>query len=194
MLLLILAVLGYLVGAVPVGVLVARAVGAEDPRGAGSGNVGATNVTRVAGRRAGLVTLAGDAGKGALPVLLAAGCGLGPSGQALVGVAAVVGHVFPVTLGWSGGKGVATGGAVFLVLAPVATLAAVLVYAAAFAATRTSSVGSLAGAATLLVGLTVGGAALPVLLAALAVVALVVVRHRDNIRRLRSRQELGVLP
>ncbi len=194
MIVLILVALGYLAGALPTGLLVARLLEAPDPRGVGSGNIGATNLARVAGWRAGLVTLAGDGAKGALPVLLAAGLGVGVAGQAAVGAAAVVGHCWPVTLGFSGGKGVATAAGAFVVLSPLAVGLALLAYLAGLAATRTSSVGSLLACAVLVSGLLLSSAPLPVTVAGAGVVILIVVRHRDNVRRLLERREIKVRP
>jgi glycerol-3-phosphate acyltransferase PlsY len=194
MLLAIVLLLAYLAGSVPTGVLVTRAFGGGDPRAACSGNIGATNVLRTAGTRAGALTLAGDMAKGALPALLAISLDLGPSGAGAVVVAAVIGHVLPVTLGFRGGKGVATACGGFLVVAPAAALFALGIYAVALALTRTSSVGSLAASLALLPALWGLGAEPGVLLAATAAVLLILGRHRDNIRRLIQRRELRVHP
>ena len=146
-----LAAAGYLLGSIPFGLLVARAARGVDVRAAGSGNIGATNVARVAGVGPGLLVLFLDAAKGALAVLLARA--LLPGAllvQALVGLLAVVGHVAPVWLGFRGGKGVATALGVLGVLVPAAAVAGVLAYALVFLYSRISSLGSLvAGPAAL---------------------------------------------
>ena len=141
-LVLALMVLAYLVGSIPSGLLVARALGGPDPRGQGSGNLGTANVYRLLGRKAGAFTLTGDAAKGALPVALAqlALTSLGPwqeAGVALVAAAAVAGHVFPLYLGFRGGKAVATTFGVVAVLAPWAALNLAAVYILALYQTRT---------------------------------------------------------
>src|SRR5512142_901495 len=105
---------GYLAGSIPFAVLVSRAMGLPDPRSYGSGNIGATNVLRSGSRRAALLTLAGDAAKGWVAVLVAAALGLAAELLALVGFAAFLGHVFPVWLRFRGGKGVATAAGVLI--------------------------------------------------------------------------------
>jgi acyl phosphate:glycerol-3-phosphate acyltransferase len=175
----------YLIGSIPFSFLVARAFGVHDVRQVGSGNVGATNVLRSAGKTAGALALLLDLGKGAAASALAGR--LAPGAAALpaaAAVAAVVGHMYPVWLRFQGGKGVATGLGAFAPLAPKATLGALLVFAFATMATRFVSLGSVAG------GLALAGFALvlrgpdPVALAAVFTAALVVFRHRSNLRRI----------
>jgi glycerol-3-phosphate acyltransferase PlsY len=175
----------YLLGAVPFGLLVTRAVTGKDIRALGSGNIGATNVLRAAGRAAAAAVLFLDAAKGFVPVFVArrvAGEGDGwvPAACAL---AAVLGHVFPVYLRFRGGKGVATGLGVAAALAPWAALAGAAAYALLFALTRISSAGSLAGAAAAAAAAWITA---PRLYAAIftALLALIVFRHRGNIARL----------
>ncbi len=184
------AAIGYLLGSVPFGLLVARAVGGVDVRTAGSGNIGATNVARVVGLGPGLLVLLLDAGKGALAVLLARV--LLPSApfvQALAGLAAVAGHVTSPWLGFRGGKGVATALGVLAVLVPWAALAGVLAYALGFGVTRLSSLGSLvAGPAALAVAALRPGTRLAVGVTA-ALYATILFTHRGNIRRLVQRVE-----
>lgn len=174
----------YLVGAIPFGLLLARAAGV-DVREAGSGNIGATNVARTAGRALGLLTLLLDALKGAAPVLVA-GLVLGAPAwvQVVAGLVAVLGHVFPVYLKFAGGKGVATGLGVFLALSPVSAGVAVGVFALLFAATRMVSLGSLVGALALVAAAVWLDGRPEVIAAAGAVTVLVFVRHAGNIRRL----------
>jgi acyl phosphate:glycerol-3-phosphate acyltransferase len=172
----------YLLGTFPSAALAARRRGV-DPTRSGSGNPGATNVLRTAGRRAGVATLAGDVAKGAV----AAGVGWVVGGHGLgaaCGVAAVVGHVLPATRRFRGGKGVATGAGMALVLYPAALGLAVLGFAVTTGASRTVSLGSIVAAVLLPVGAALVGAPGREI-AALAVCAtLVVARHRANIVRL----------
>jgi glycerol-3-phosphate acyltransferase PlsY len=177
--------LGYLLGGIPSGVLLARFAGV-DPRRHGSGNIGATNVARAAGRWLGLLTLVADVLKGALAVGVATAVVPGPWPAALAGVAAVVGHCWPVALRFRGGKGVATGLGVLLVLAPVAALVGVGVFVVVLRAARWVSVASLAGTVAVPAAAATAGASLPVLAAAAAVTVCVVVRHRENLARLRD--------
>jgi glycerol-3-phosphate acyltransferase PlsY len=175
----------YLIGSLPFSFLVARAFGVHDVRRVGSGNVGATNVLRNAGKMAGALALLLDLGKGAaasaLAGRLAPGDGSLPAAAAF---AAVVGHMYPVWLRFEGGKGVATGLGAFAPLAPKAALGALIAFGGVAAATRYVSLGSVAGAlamAGLVLGLRGGE---PVALAAAATAALVVFRHRSNLRRI----------
>jgi glycerol-3-phosphate acyltransferase PlsY len=185
-----LILLGYLCGSVPFGVLVAWRLRGVDVRKGGSGNIGATNVARLAGRSLGLVVLLLDALKGVLPVLLARALLPGePAAHAWVGLAAVLGHVFPVWLRLRGGKGVATTLGVALVLAPLAALAGAAVYVTLLLAFRLSSLGSLLGGLTA-VGVTWATAhSREAALLVSALFALVLWTHRGNIRRLVSRSE-----
>jgi len=175
----------YLIGSIPFSFLVARAFGVQDVRRVGSGNVGATNVLRNAGKVAGALALLLDLGKGAaasaLAGRLAPGDGVLPAAAAL---AAVVGHLYPVWLRFEGGKGVATGLGAFAPLAPKAALGALVAFGLVAAATRFVSLGSLAGALAMMgLALALRGPD-PVALAAAATAALVVFRHRSNLRRI----------
>ena len=177
--------IAYLIGSLPFSFLVARAFGVRDVRRVGSGNVGATNVLRSAGKAAGLLALLLDAGKGAAASLAAAR--LAPADAtlpALAALVAVVGHMYPVWLRFEGGKGVATGLGAFAPLAPWAALGAVAVFAATAAATRYVSLGSVAGALTLAVLAPVLGGRGAVAAAAALTAGLVVFRHRSNLRRI----------
>jgi glycerol-3-phosphate acyltransferase PlsY len=185
MLTLAVLALAYLAGSLPFSFLVARAFGVKDVRRVGSGNVGATNVLRSAGRAAGLLAFLLDAGKGAAASLAAAR--LAPSDAALpawAALAAVVGHMYPVWLRFQGGKGVATGLGAFAPLAPRAALAAVVAFAAVAWVTRYVSLGSVAGAlALVLLAWLLGGPA-PVVGSALVAAGLIVLRHRSNLKRI----------
>ena len=184
-----LVLLGYLSGSVPFGVLLTRWFRGEDVRSAGSGNIGATNVARVAGKGLGIAVLLLDAVKGALPVLLSIQLSSSPAVHAATGLAAFLGHVFPVWLKFRGGKGVATALGVLSVLEPWAALTGFVVYAVLFAILRVSSIGSLAGGVCALVAAFLSSR--PSEYTALTVVlfALMVFTHRANIRRLLKRAE-----
>jgi glycerol-3-phosphate acyltransferase PlsY len=175
----------YLIGAIPTGVLLTRLAGIGDVRQAGSGNIGATNVYRVAGRRLGILTLVGDGLKGALPVLLAASALHLPEGRtALVAAAAFLGHCYPVYLGFKGGKGVATALGIYLVLSPLAVLGALLTFIAVLWKWRYVSLASICAAvATPFLVLAAEGS-LALVLATLFISAMVVLRHHGNIERL----------
>lgn len=188
-------VLAYLLGSIPFGYLIVRLKGGGDVRETGSGGTGATNVTRRAGRGAGLLTLALDALKGAAAVVVARYFlteDFSVSWWVVVAaLAAVLGHVFPVWLRFRGGKGVATGLGVFLSLAPLAVLCALPVFVLVVWATRYVSLGSVVSAALLpaFVWLTgprggAGGDLRPLLAAAVAGGALIIFMHRANLGRL----------
>ncbi len=178
----------YLCGSIPFGLLIARWKTGKDVRTVGSGNIGATNVARAAGRGAAVATLVLDAVKGLVPVLLAAGASAAPWLAAACAVAAVAGHCFPIWLRLRGGKGVATGLGVALALAPWGALAGAVVWLVLYKLLRISSLGSLAAVATvvLVAGFT---ADRPAALGLSAVALLVIVRHAGNIQRLLARQE-----
>ncbi|MBC8209072.1 MAG: glycerol-3-phosphate 1-O-acyltransferase PlsY [Desulfobulbaceae bacterium] len=183
----------YLLGGVPFGLLLGRAVGV-DVRNSGSGNIGATNVNRLLGRRLGLLTLGCDVLKGYLPVL-AAFLWLPESSSreffvALCGLAAVVGHMFPVYLRFQGGKGVATAVGVFLFFAPLAVLISLFIFAASVGLSGFVSVGSLLASGLIPLWICLVAEPSPaMLLLALAVVALIWFQHRANIVRLLRGEE-----
>jgi acyl phosphate:glycerol-3-phosphate acyltransferase len=184
---LLLAALGYFLGSIPTGLLVAWALGTPDPRRQGSGNLGAANVYRQLGRLGGALTLLGDVAKGALPVALALSwLTPGPwqeAGVAVVGAAAVVGHVLPVYLGFKGGKAVATTFGVVAVLAPWAALNLVVVYLLALSQTRIFSVSALICAWLLPVAVGLFADSKAYLLLAGALSGLILICHRDNLER-----------
>lgn len=178
-------VAAYLLGSVPFSFLVARAFGVKDVRRVGSGNVGATNVLRNAGKAAGVLAFLLDAGKGATAALVASRLDPhDPVLPALAALGAVVGHMYPAWLRFQGGKGVATGLGAFAPLVPWAALGAVLVFGGVAAATRYVSLGSVAGALALAALALASAGAGPVALAATFTAALVVFRHRSNLRRI----------
>jgi glycerol-3-phosphate acyltransferase PlsY len=179
----------YLLGSIPFSYLVARRWGIRDVRQVGSGNVGASNVMRAAGVLPGLLALLLDALKGGAAAMLAQRLDLGnwlPAGAASL---AVVGHLFPVWIGFRGGKGVATGAGAFLPLAPLAAGAGLLSFGLALVATRYVSVSSLAGTATLAAATFALGSPAPVCAAAVVVASLIFWRHRGNLERLRAGSE-----
>ncbi len=193
----LLVAVGYLSGSVPYGYVLTRLVAGVDVRQVGSGNIGATNAARAGGKGLGLVVLALDVLKAVVPVLVARRLMAGAARPELwvtgVAVAAFAGHLFPVWLRFRGGKGVATGLGIFLVLAPWAALAGLAAFIALYAVTRISSLGSLAGTAVCCVGTFAGhGPRSPVSWAGLVISLLVVWRHRENIRRLVRGEEKGM--
>jgi glycerol-3-phosphate acyltransferase PlsY len=179
----ILIVFGYLLGSVPTGFILGSMAGV-DVRKAGSGNVGATNVARVAGKRQGILTLIGDTAKGVVPVILALQMGANLTTTVMAGAAAFVGHLYPVFLKFRGGKGVATALGVFVALAPVAALVLILMFIAIALSSRIVSVGSIATAmaAPLILWLF----SYPPIVVGMAVfiAAAITLRHRSNIQRL----------
>ena len=185
-----LLILIYLVAAIPTGVVLPRLMGLDDVRDKGSGNIGATNVYRVAGKLPGLLTLAGDILKGFLP-LLATRLWLDPTPLqlGLAGVVAIVAHCYPVYLRFRGGKGVATGLGIFLVIDPLAVLGGGVVFLLAVAITRYISLGSVLAAMTIPLLTMLTGRPLALVLCTCAIGAMVVWRHRDNLQRLMAGTE-----
>lgn len=177
--------LGYLAGSIPFGVIATRLFTKKDVRDHGSGNIGATNVARVAGKKVGALVLVLDALKGALPVVVTMRYFPdAPLSHVAVGYAAFLGHVFPVWLRGKGGKGVATALGVLVVLVPQAALVGAVTWGAIVVVTKVSSVGSLAGG--LLAIVTAFFLGRPIEYPALGVVLLVsmVWTHRANISRM----------
>lgn len=183
----LLALLAYLLGSLSFAVLLGRWLGRGDPRLHGSGNPGATNMLRLAGPRIAALTLLGDLAKGLLPVLLARQSGLDGTQQAWIGLAAVLGHLYPLYFRFRGGKGVATTAGVLLALHWPAALLALSVWLLVFALTRISSLAALAAAPLSLPLL--AWQRPETLTAMLLLVALVVWRHRRNLRDLRQGRE-----
>ena len=185
-----LVLLGYLSGSIPFGLLLVRAARGVDVREQGSGNIGATNVARVAGKGLGALVLVLDALKGALPVLLARAVDGTEQVPALVGLAAFAGHVAPPWLGFRGGKGVATALGVLAVLAPRAALAGALTWVLVLALSRISSVGSLlAGIVAVAVAWLVPGTSAVAAALTSVLFGAMLWTHRGNIGRLLPRGE-----
>jgi acyl phosphate:glycerol-3-phosphate acyltransferase len=180
----------YLLGSIPFGLLLGKLFGAADVRKAGSGNIGATNVARVAGPFAGFLTLLLDATKGALAVLLAARLTNDSSlWMMIAGLCALVGHCFPIWLGFHGGKGVATAGGVFLALCPPAFLGSIMLFVLVVVYWRYVSLGSMSAAAAmpLLIYFFWAPHHAPpyaVTFGSLAAALLIVYKHDANIQRL----------
>ncbi len=172
----------------PVGMLVGRVRG-FDPRKVGSGNVGMTNVARAGGRSAAAITFSGDLLKGLIPVLIAKTAGLGPGALACVGFAAVAGSAASIFMGFSGGRGVSTSFGVWLGLAPAAAGIALAVFVAIVAIGRIVSLGSISAAIALAPAVAATGSPRPYIMLAIAVSAVVLMRHRENIRRLIAGEE-----
>jgi len=180
---LLLLLIAYVLGSIPTGVLLSRAVGI-DPRRAGSRNIGATNVARTAGRRLGALTLLGDALKGALPVWIAHLVAPASWLPAAVAVSAIAGHLWSCFLRFRGGKGVATALGVFTILAPNALVLALVAFAVTVAAFRIVSLASMVAAAVLPLGTMMLAANRSVTIAALLIAVAIIAKHRDNIARL----------
>ncbi len=189
-----LTLLAYLLGSIPFGLVVSRGLGGPDPRGLGSGNLGTANIYRLLGLKAAALTFLGDVLKGALPVLLA-GFWLAPLGAwresavAMVGGAAVLGHVFSIYLKLRGGKGVATTFGVVAVLAPGAAFNLVLVYIMALAWTRIFSLSALICAWLLPLAMGLFSDSKAYLLLAGVLSGLILVCHRENLERLVKGEE-----
>ena len=181
----LLALLGYAIGAIPFSFLVARLFGVSDVRKVGSGNVGATNVMRSAGKVPGVIALVLDGLKGAGTVWIVRALGASEVEACAAGLAAVAGHLFPIWLGFRGGKGVATGAGLFIPLAPQALGVAVVFFAGALAAFRYVSLASMI-ASLALAGATwaLGFSRAVTVTATLAALA-VVAKHHANLDRLR---------
>jgi glycerol-3-phosphate acyltransferase PlsY len=180
--------LGYAIGSVPFAFLLARRAGI-DVRVTGSGNVGAANVLRTSGAALGVLVMALDISKGAATVFAAHAASGTIAAMASAGAAAVVGHIYPVWLRFHGGKGVAVAAGVFSVLAPVATLLALVVFVTAVWLTRLISFGSIAATLALPPIAWLSGAPPEVVVASSGSGALILFRHRSNIARLLAHRE-----
>jgi acyl phosphate:glycerol-3-phosphate acyltransferase len=183
----LLTLLAYLIGSLSFAILLSRLAGMPDPRAGGSGNPGATNMLRLAGKRLAICTLFGDLLKGLLPVLLAASLDMSVQQQAWIGLAAVCGHLYPLYFRFRGGKGVATAAGALLALYPPAALLAIGAWLLVFRLTRTSSLAALIALPLCLPLLAwqQPGALLPMSLLA----TLIVWRHRSNVRDLFAGRE-----
>lgn len=187
----LILIVAYLLGSIPFGYLIVRTTSGGDIRQTGSGGTGATNVSRRAGKAAGVLTLLLDAAKGAAAVLIAQNVSGSDWVKAAAAIAVIVGHIFPVWLRFRGGKGVATGVGVFLVLAPVALLCAGVVFVSIVFFTRYVSLGSIMAAALIPLLVWLQNVFIepfadlrPLLAAAVVGALLIIFAHRGNIQRL----------
>ena len=186
----LLLIAAFLAGSIPFGVIIAKLTKGIDPRSAGSGNIGATNVARVAGAKAGLLTLILDISKGAVPVLAARW--LFPDSPTFLiwcGLAAIVGHCLSPFLGFNGGKGVATGAGAFLAINYKAFLLALLVFAVVFAARRIVSLASITSAASMPLWMYLVEKDLTTAATTALISCFIIYRHKDNIKRLLKGEE-----
>ncbi len=183
----LVAALAYLLGSIPFGLVITRALGLGDLRKIGSGNIGATNVLRTGNKGAALATLLLDAGKGGIAVLIARAI-VGEDAAQLAGLAAFLGHLFPLWLGFKGGKGVATFLGILLALAWPVGLAASATWAATAAISRISSLSALVAAATSSLWAFVFGQGRMILLI-MVLTLLVYLRHWANLQRLKAGTE-----
>ena len=182
---LFIALFGYLLGSVPTGLLLAKFFSKVDPRKTGSKNIGATNIFRTAGKGLGILTLVGDVLKGMIPIGIAIQLSISDLWLAAVGLSTFLGHIFPIFLGFKGGKGVATALGVYLVISPIAVLMEFLLFAGLVWRWRYISLGSICCATTI-----------PILIAffrsdsqayfilSVIIAALILYRHQENIVRL----------
>ncbi|MCG5540638.1 MULTISPECIES: glycerol-3-phosphate 1-O-acyltransferase PlsY [unclassified Halorhodospira] len=185
----ILVIIGYLIGSVSSAIVVCRVMNLGDPRQGGSGNPGATNVLRLAGKGPAGITLVGDWFKGTFPVLLAWLATEDPVVASATGLAAFFGHLFPVYFRFQGGKGVATGLGVILAWSPLALLATAVTWLAVAGAFRYSSLAAVVAFAMAPIYM-LWLSASPVLTAATAILTVAIVwRHRENIVRLAAGEE-----
>ena len=179
---------GYLIGSIPVGVMVGRAFG-FDPRAVGSGNVGMTNVARAGGGSAAAITFVGDLLKGLIPVVIARAAGLAAGGLAMVAFAAFLGSIASIFLKFTGGRGVATSFGIWIVLAPIPVTVAAVVFLVVLAASRIASLASISAAIVIVPAIAVASRPRPYILLAIGISALVLLRHRENINRLIAGEE-----
>jgi len=180
-----IALFGYLLGSLPTGLLLTKLFSKADPRKTGSKNIGATNIFRIAGKSLGMATLIGDLLKGAIPVFLAIQWGESDLWIAIAGLTPILGHIFPIFLGFKGGKGVATALGLYLVISPIAVFIEFLIFAGIVWKWRYISLGSILCATTI-----------PILIAyfrsdsqayfiiSVLIAALILYRHQSNISRL----------
>jgi glycerol-3-phosphate acyltransferase PlsY len=179
----------YLLGSVPFGILVSHLLRAPDPRKEGSGNIGATNVMRTSGLGGALLTLAGDFLKGWAPTYLAQCLGFGTYMVGAVGLSSFLGHLFPLYLGFRGGKGVATGAGVMAAVAPGLLVGCAILFLVLVGLTRYVSLGSIGAALGAPASALIFHEELATFLLSLAMGSFVVLRHRENIQRLLKGKE-----
>ena len=179
-----LVILAYLAGSTPTGLLLTKAFSNVDPRKEGSRNIGATNILRTAGKKLGVLTLAGDCLKGLIPVLLALWLVRSDAWVGLVALSAFAGHLFPVFLKFKGGKGVATALGVYLGISPLAVLINTGIFFAVVLKWKFVSLGSLTTAAVMPILIAILTESKPYVITSLIIAGLIYYRHQENIRRL----------
>lgn len=179
----------YLLGAVPFGLLLSRAITKRDPREHGSGNIGATNAMRTGGKLVGILTLVADIAKSLVPVLIAVAMKLPEAWVGAIAAATLIGHIFPVYLKFKGGKGVATMVGAMLPWQPLATLMGVGIWAALMWAFRYVSLASIVGALSLPLLIWAAGGSVPAISVGMLFAILVTAKHAGNIRRLMNGTE-----
>lgn len=184
-----LAAFAYLIGSIPSGILLAKFFKLNDPRNFGSGNIGASNMTRLGGKKLGALTLACDVTKGALPCLLAMLYPLETQWVALIGFLTIFGHCYSIYLFFSGGKGVATTAGVLAVLFPIALCFALIGWIVTFAVTRVTSASAMIAIIFSAVSLVVFHAPSSVTFACIGIFLLVIRRHKKNLEDLLESKE-----
>jgi glycerol-3-phosphate acyltransferase PlsY len=180
----LLIIFAYLLGSIPTGLLLSRALAGKDPRQQGSRNIGATNVMRTVGKALGVITLIGDVLKGIIPVVIAQWLVNEEFWIAGTGLAAFLGHCFPIYLRFKGGKGVATALGVLLPLAPLAVVFDIFFFAGVVATSRIVSVGSILAAAAMPILIWLLKYPLPAVILGICIAVLIIYRHKENIKRL----------
>jgi len=192
MLLITATIVAYLIGCIPFAVVVSKAFGLADPRSFGSGNPGATNVLRTGNKLAAFLTLLGDAAKGAIAIVIAAAMSVPSDLLGWIGLIAFMGHVFPITLGFKGGKGVSTSAGVLLALywpLGLATLGTWLFMAFTF---RYSSLSAITAALMAPIFAVAMGLPTPVIVPVGIMAAILLIKHAGNLRRLLAGQETKI--
>lgn len=190
----LIVLFAYLIGAIPFGYLIAKFLTGEDIRKKGSGNIGATNVLRTQGVAYGILTLILDILKAVIPVYVGRKYGTFPSFPAVVGASAIIGHCYPIYIGFKGGKGAASGFGAFLVIAPIATLISALVFVLSMILFGFVSVGSMVGSLTFVITIWSfhfinNGYDFFTCLIATFLAILLVYRHKSNIKNLIEKKE-----
>lgn len=185
----LLLIFAYLIGTIPTGIILTKLTGGEDLRKVGSGNIGATNVYRTAGRKMGLITLFGDTLKGAIPVLIALLSGFQGAELAVIGLLALLGHCFPAYLNFKGGKGVATALGVLLVISPGSVLLALSLFLVVLAKWRYISLASISAAAVIPYLVVLVEQSMMLFFVTFCISCLVIWRHKENIERLIAKTE-----
>jgi len=180
--------ISYLIGSIPIGVILSKLKG-KDPRKIGSGNIGATNVMRAAGKTIGIITLLGDITKGFVPTILAVYYEEPKMLITAIGIASFLGHLYPVFLKFKGGKGVATALGVYLAISPLAILINAIIFILVLLKWRYVSLGSLAGTGIIPLTLYILKVPQAYIYLSFIIGVLIFIKHRDNIKRLLEGKE-----